>query len=143
MSTMKRITNPIDDLKVKYDPNRSHHYFIGVARYPQTAAKRAGKMFLKYGPVYFRNEDINKYRDALIRYSDQVFKQTLEEALKLEGVYELSTTLATMKLSCIANECTMHHFSSSTKFGESELASFIELCNTDEKSKKLLEEAKV
>ncbi len=129
--------------KLKSDKKLPHHYMIGVEVCPATAGKMAGKYRLKYGPVYFHHEDIQKIEDCLIRINDKMFHQTQTEALKIEGLHGIVIGISTMRLSCQANNCTMHHFSSKFILKDEHLQVVVNAANFSETSKKQLERSKV
>lgn len=131
------------DFLPKYSNDRPHHYFFGVAIYPATSGEKAGQFYLKYGPIYVNNEMIDKVCNAVIRMTDEVFKQTSYEAMKIEGCYELGITLSSMKMSCEINQCSLHHISSAEEFDDSSIEMFVELANTSKEMRKKLLESKI
>ncbi len=97
--------------ELKVDPKIPHHYIIGVAMHDMRSEK-AGKMFLKYGPVYFTHEDIKRVQDAALLSVDKVFKTTSKEASDIHDCRELVVSLSGMRMAASANQATLHHFSS-------------------------------
>jgi len=114
----------------KYSKELPHHYFFSVAIYPATSSK-AGKYYLKYGPIYISNQDIDKIISAMIRMSDEVFIQTPAEALKIEGCHELVGSMSAMRVSSNINNCTMHHISSNEEMDDDLIGYFVEASNFD------------
>ena len=126
----------------KYSKDLPHHYFFSVAMQPLTS-KDAGKMYLKYGPVYVHNDDIDKVCNAMIRMNDEVFKQSSSEAMEIEGCSQLGHTMAAMRVSTRINNCTMHHISSREKFDEETLVEFVRMANTCADLKQKLMESQI
>lgn len=132
----------MDLKKIGYDSNLPHHYILGVGLY-DLRSKDAGQIYLKYGPIYFNNKDIEKVRNIVYRISDKVFKQTESEALNIEGCQNLVCSILYMQVSCKANDCTVHHMSSSFKLKDEDIVTFINSCNYSKESKQKLMEAKI
>lgn len=127
---------------LKTDSSLPYHYLIGVAIHSMRS-KNAGKMFLKYGPIYYTNDDVKRMSNVISRCTDKVYVQTQEEAAKAENCVDLIASISAMKLSCNANDCTIHHFSSAEKLDSYSFELLVELANTDKSSKKKLERAKI
>jgi len=104
--------DPNSDLNV--DPALPHHYIIGVAMRDMKSAN-AGKIFLKYGPVYFTNADVEKVQNASLLSVDKIFKTTSKEASEAYGCSEIIMALHGLKLASQSNSATVHHFSSQFK----------------------------
>lgn len=126
--------------KVGYDSELPHHYIFGV-RVHDMKSKDAGQLYLKYGPIYFNNKDIEKVRNIVYRISDKVFEQTESEALNIEGCQDLVCSILYMQVSCRANDCTMHHVSTSFELKDEDVVTFINSCNYSKESKQKLMEA--
>ena len=129
------------NLKINTDPKLPHHYIIGVCVHPATAGKNAGKMYLKYRPIHFTNEDVEKMHHAAMLSIDKLFKTTNSEAIAAVGCEQLSNELSSMKMASAANQCTMHHFS--TEF-ETDVESFeiiVKLANTLDYYKEVLKKS--
>lgn len=126
----------------KYSKDLPHHYFFSVAMYPITS-KNAGKMYMKYGPVYVHNDDIDRVCRAMVRMNDEVFKQSPSEAMEIEECSELGHTMAAMRVSTVVNNCTMHHLSSREKLDDETLVEFVEMANTCADLKQKLMESKI
>lgn len=126
----------------KYSKDRPHHYFIGVAVKPANSSA-PGEFYLKYGPVYVDNETIDRICDSLMRMNDEVYKQTPEEAMKIEGCFDLGVELSMMKVSCEVNQCTIHHISTAEKWDDEMLVEFVKMANNSKELRKKLEESRI
>ncbi len=125
--------------ELKTDSKLPHHYIISVGMHPATAtAKEAGKLFLKYGPLYFHNSDVDKLRDAVMMSEDKVFKTTQKEALKMYNVQTIVASISAMKLAAAANQCTIHHFSSADEMRDEEFVTLVTAANTSPSTRRLL-----
>ena len=99
--------------EIKADPKLPHHYIVGVSMYDMRASpKRRGKMFLKYGPVYFHHKDIENVQDAAMMSVDKVFKTSPKEASDMFECRNLVVAINGLKLAASANNSSLHHFSS-------------------------------
>jgi len=126
------------NLKLKTEPKLFHHYFIGVGIHPMTSKKHSGEMFLKYGPLHFTNDDVESMQHAAMLSTDKLFKTTNQEAIKAVGCEQLCSSLAAMKLSAVANQCTLHHFSAEFEMSSDDFEVLIKAANISESSKELL-----
>lgn len=126
------------NIKLKTDPKLFHHYIIAVGIHPMTSKTNAGKMFLKYGPVHFTNDDVESMQHAAMLSIDKLFKTTNQEAIRSVGCEQLSSSLAAMKMSAMVNNCTLHHFSAKFKMNEEDFEMLIKAANISESSKELL-----
>ena len=74
------------DLKVV--DKRPHHYIIGV-QIRTMRSSNPGQMFLKYGPVYFTNDDVEKVSQSLTLLDDkiytEIYKMTPTQIHKVTG----------------------------------------------------------
>jgi len=127
---------------LKIDKSLPHHYLIGVAAKPMTS-KNVGEIFLKYGPLYYTNDDVKRMSNVISRCTDKVYIQSQLEAAEAENCTELIASISAMKISCNANECTMHHFSSAEKLDDEDFVLLVKLANTDKSSREKLEGAKI
>ena len=134
--------DPQELTKIGYDSKLPHHYIFGVGVHSMRSSN-SGKIYLKYGPIYFNNSDVEKVRNIVYRISDKVFKQTETEALSIEGCQDLVCSILFMQVSCNANQCTMHHISSSFELKDEDIVTFVNSCNYSKESKKQLMEAKI
>ena len=128
------------DLKV--DSKLPHHYMITVAAHPLTS-KDFGKMYLKHGPLYFTNDDMEDLRSALILSSDKLFKTSQQQALKNFNCTPLVSSIRGMNLASQANLCPMHHFSSPVELEDEWFVTLVTLANVSEHNKELLEKSRV
>ena len=115
-------------LEIKTDKNLFHHYLIGVSIHTITHPT-PGKYFLKYGPIYYTNDDVQKIANVVMRCDDKVFPQTHTEASESEGCVELLNSVECMKSSCHVNQCSIHHFSSVDKFDDDIFVGMVKLAN--------------
>jgi len=109
------------DLKI--DPKLPHHYIIGVAMHPMKSSM-PGKMFLKYGPVYFTNKDVAQVSDSLTLINDEIYTKIYNmspsEIYIMTDCSELVMSMIGLKIAAQANQATIHHFSSEWEVKESE-----------------------
>lgn len=119
-------------IEIKTDPKLFHHYIIAVGIHPATAGEQAGKMFLKYTPIYFTNDDVESMQHAYMLTKDKLFKTTNAEAVKGVGCEELSSAIAGIKMGAFANQCTLHHFSSEVELKEDDLDNIVKAANTSD-----------
>jgi len=131
----------IYDLKTKND--LPHHYIIGVIMEPMTSGKSAGQMILKYGPLYFHNDDVDRLRDALLLSQDKLFPTSTQDALSIHKVKGLVGAINGMKLACSVNLGTMHHFSSAEEMDEDIFLMIVNLANKNKEGRKLLDDSKI
>lgn len=130
--------------KLKADPKLAHHYIIGVAVHPMKASpEMRGKMFLKYGPVYFHHNDIKNLQDAALMSVDKVFKTTSKEACEMYDCRQIVVALSGLKMAAAANEATLHHFSSEFEIPEDWWEGFVKNCNRIESMRKQLDESRM
>lgn len=127
---------------LKIDKSLPHHYLIGVAAKPMTS-KNVGEIFLKYGPLYYNNNDVKRMTNVIARSTDKIYVQSQLEAAKAENCTELIYSISAMKISCQVNECTIHHFSSAEKLDDNDFVLLVKLANTDKISRKKLKEARI
>ena len=128
---------------LKINKDLPHHYFIGVVMYPITAGKQAGQLYLKYGPVYFHNDDVKRLRDALILSQDKLFPTSQNESLKIYEVKKLVDTLSAMNIACAINLGTIHHFSSASKMENDDFLNIVDLANKNKHGRKLLDDSRI
>lgn len=132
---------------LKTDPDLPYHYLIGVCMKDLTSSD-PGKLFLKYGPVYLTNKDIEEIQECLILMSDKIYtaiyKMKKTEIYNNSNCKELVSTISFMKIACQANHCTMHHFSSEVEIKNADkfFDEMVERCNYDQTEKKRLIDAK-
>lgn len=129
------------DLKI--DKKLPHHYLIAVAIYPATYKNRAGKMYLKYGPLYFSNDDVERVRSALILSNDKLFKTSQEQALKNFNCSDIVCSVHGINLARSANMCSLHHFSSSFEIEDEWFANLVDAANKSEYNKELLDKSRM
>ena len=129
-------------MQLKVDPKRPHHYVIGVA-VKSMRNNDPGKVYLKYGPVYYSNEDVAKVRDAKLLSEDRLFKTSSSDALSINECSQLVHSLTAMKHSASANDCTLHHFSSEHTLDDEVFKTLVETANFSKSSMKLLTDSRI
>ena len=129
--------------ELKFDPKLKHHYLIGVAMHGLKAGDKAGKVYLKYGPIYFTNEDIEKVLDSVIRSNDKLFNQSPKEANEIAGCSTLVANVNAMMLSSAANGCTIHHFAADFEIEDYWFETLVNVANISDHNKDLLKKARV
>jgi hypothetical protein len=129
-------------LKLKVQPELYHHYLIGVAM-KNLREKNPGQIFLKYGPIYFTNDDVKNLQNAILLSKDKLFPTSQADAVKVFDSEELLHSVAAMTLSAHANDCTIHHFSSKEKIDDEWFVTLVESANFSDYSKKLLRSSKI
>ena len=126
--------------ELKIEKNLPHHYMISVAMRTLTE-KEPGKIYLKHGPLYFSNDDVMRMQSAAMLSKDKLFKTTSKKALEIFESTELATAISGMKLAAMANNCTIHHFSSKEKISDEWFETLVDRANKSKDAKKLLEES--
>lgn len=134
------------DLKV--DPELPHHYIIGVVIKPMSS-ENAGQMYLKYGPVYFTNDDVQKVSDSLTLMDDkiytEIYKMSGSQIHQLTGCSEIIISFIALKIAAQANQATLHHFSCKEKVSDAEnfFEGYVERANKYNTERKGLKNAKI
>lgn len=131
------------NLTLKTDPKLFHHYIIGVAVHPATAGKEAGIMYLKYRPIHFTNEEVESMQHAAMLSVDKLFKTTNAEALAAGNCEKLANELSSVKMASMANQCTLHHFSSEFQMDEENFETIVNLANNLNYYKDLLKQSSI
>lgn len=130
-------------IPLKVDPKLFHHYLIGVGMHSLKSGKHAGKLFLKYGPVHFTNDDVNSVLTAVMLSNDKLFETTEKQALKIHGCTDIVATIGAMKFSISVNDSTMHHFSSEFEIDEDWFITLVNVANSSKANRELLEKSRV
>ena len=134
----------MDILNLRVDNSLPHHYLIGVAKiHPMTSGKIAGNLYLKYGPLYFHNKDIEKVQKAIILSRDKLFPTSINQETKIHKVQGLVHAISGMIISSEVNQVTIHHFSSSTKFDEKHFEILVKVANTSQREMELLNASRI
>jgi len=126
--------------ELKYLSERPYHCIISVGVYPATS-KNMGKMYLKYRPIFFTNDDIKKMQHAVMLSKDKLFKTSSAEAIDCVGCSELANSLSAVKIGAMANQCTLHHFSSKNCIDENTFDVLIKTAHTSTYTKQLLKDS--
>ena len=109
--------------ELKVDPDNPHHYIIGVA-IRDMRSKNRGQMYVKYGPLYFSNDDVQNVADALMLLDDKIYRNIYKmkpgEIYKATDCNEIIMGLIGMRLAAQSNSATLHHFSSSYELPDAE-----------------------
>lgn len=120
------------DLKV--NKKFPHHYLIGVEA-QSAKSKTPGKLYLKYGPIYFTNEDIKRVKNSIILINDKIYtdiySMSVSKIYQLNNCSELMMSLAGVKVAADINSATIHHFSVEIEIPNSEqyFTSFVDRAN--------------
>ena len=130
-------------IPLKVDPKLFHHYLIGVSMHGIRMKEKAGQMFLKYGPIYFTNDDVDKVLTAVMLSDDKLFKTTEKEALTIHGCKDLVSNIGSMRMSINVNQCTLHHFSSGVEIDDEWFVTMVRLANTSPSNKELLDKSRI
>jgi len=128
---------------IKTDKKLKHHYIFGMILNPLTDGKKAGKLSIRCGPIYFHNKDITSLRDAIILSNDKLFKTTNQEAMSIYNVKSLINNIHGMILICHTERGTLHHFSSETKIDNEFFHTLVKMANTDKVSRTLLDQSRI
>lgn len=102
-----------------------------------------GRFQLKYGPVYYTNNDIDLVAKALSLSKDKLFKTSTEEAMKVHDCEELIVTISAMLFSAKVNHASIHHFVTEEKVNEEWFESLVESANSVESSRRLLFDSRI
>ena len=130
-------------IPLKTDPKLFHHYLIGVVMHGLRAKHKAGQIFLKYGPVYFTNDDVDKVLTAVMLSDDKLFKTSEREALQIHGCKDLVSNIGAMRMSINVNEGTLHHFSSEYEIDDDWFITLVDLANRSKSNKELLDKSRI
>lgn len=134
-------------LGLKVDPKFPIHYFIGIAVNSNPSSKDRGKLFMKYNPIIFTNDDVKKIKIAKGVKKDKLIPSEGMDENPYEsfGVSGIIGTIKSFFIGCRANDCTVHHFSSSDDyiFSTDDFDSMVKAANSLESSYKKLMEARV
>jgi len=130
---------------IKTDPNRPHHYLIGVRINDSIWSDNIGKLRLSYGPIYFKNKDVEDFKSAIMLSKDKLLHTTIKDALEIHGCSILQSEINAMKLAIVVNKGSLHHFSLEEKLiDEGEwFDNFVDMANTIPRNKQQLKEAKI
>ncbi len=120
------------NFKLKTDPKLFHHYIISVGIHPMATRRDAGKMFLKYRPIHFTNDDVESMQHAYMLTKDKLFKTTGAEAIATVGCGELSSSIFAIRLASSTNQCTLHHFSSKFEMDIEDFDNIVNSANTSD-----------
>ena len=137
--------DPYEKYKLKVDEKRPYHYMIGVGVHPMSSSKR-GQVFMKYGPIFYTNEDVEKLQSTVILKNDKMYPGgiTEKEAIEISGASkELMGSIRGLLICAEVNNCTVHHFSSDCKFEEEDLEAIVNAANISSSSMDFLMEAKI
>ena len=132
-------------LQIKTDPKRPYHYIIGIRMNHNILSDDAGKMSLGYNPVFFTNEDIENYKQAIMLSQDPILITDIQEALRTFNCSHIYHILHGMKISAHANQASLHHFSMEEELLDANewFKMFIDTSNFLDSNKKILRESKI
>ena len=106
------------DLNLKTDPKLPYHYIIGVA-IENAKSKTPGKLYLKYGPLFFTNDDVKKMQLGQQLSDDHIYKKiykmTNNEIYKMTDCLTLITMFSGLFIASKINDASIHHFSCNFK----------------------------
>jgi hypothetical protein len=122
---------------IQKDLNFPHCYLVVVCM-KQIKSDNPGHRFLKYRPIYFNNDDIDKVQKAEIRRTDELFQVSFQEALKLEGIAELVNTAEAVKAATSMNMGQLYLFRMQDKLSDPE-EFFSKLVEKSNKNDEILE----
>ena len=133
-----------EEYPLKIDKKFPHHYIIGVKANDCVMSTNRGEIYLKYGPLYFTNEDVENLQKALALHKDKMLptKTPLKECLNIYNVSWL-LSLNGMQLAAKTNNCTLHHFTTEIEMDDQSFVDFVKLCNTDKYSFQMLMKARI
>jgi len=129
-------------MELKVDKRLPHHYIIGVA-IKSLRDSNPGEIYLKYGPIYFTNDDVSRVQDAKILSEDKLFKTTSKDAIDIHECGSLVHNLWSLGISANANDCTIHHFSSEFEIDDETFETLVKVSNFGKGNKELLEKSKI
>jgi hypothetical protein len=135
--------NLIETFGLNLDPNRPIHYIIGVAVHSHPRSKKRGQLYMKYGPIVFTNNEVENLKLALETHKMEIPRTPLDEALKLFDVGSLVSSMSAFMMSCRANNCTIHHFSTNESINEDYFDHMLELANKNEGMLEYLQKSEV
>jgi hypothetical protein len=125
------------------DPERPIHYIIGVAVYSHPKDEKRGQLYMKYGPIVFTNTDVENLKFALETHKMEIPKTSLDDALKTFDVFQIVGSMSAFLMSCRANNCSVHHFSSYEALDDTFFDHILELANKNDGMLKKLMDAEV
>lgn len=129
--------------EIKTDPALPHHYIIGVSVKPATSGNNAGKLYLKYGPLYFTNNDVEEVQHAVLLSNDKLFKTSHSEALAIVEKKSLVSFIWAMKVASGFNQCTLHHFSCEFETDTESFETIVKVANIDPYFRDLLKKSEI
>lgn len=135
--------NLIETFGLNLEPERPIHYIIGVAVHSHPRSEKRGQLYMKHGPIVFTNNDVENLKLALETHKMEIPQTSLDDALKTFDVQHLVLSMSAFMMSCRANNCTVHHFSSDAAFDDAYFDDFLELANTSKGVMKKLMDAEV
>ena len=129
---------------IKSNPEKPYHYIIAVAVHPATSGvELAGQMFLKYRPIHFTNDDIEKLQHAAIISKDKLFETSNSEAFAMVGMTQFAAEFSSFKMASMANLCSLHHFETDFEVDEDDFALIVDLANTSDYFKEKLKNSSI
>jgi len=131
---------------VEEDNEIIHHYLIAVA-VESAVSSNPGKMYMKYLPIHWTSEDTKKLNIAKETSECKLFPSgiTMDQALDMfaKDSRHLLSTMDGFFMSVIANQCSIHHFTSEFEIEEIWFEELANMANTIESSKELLNKSKI
>ena len=118
---------------------------FGVAVKSAKCGDNAGKFFLKYGPIYYQEKDLENTKEAKFLFEDKLLPSgiTRDQACEITGCDSLLRTFSMFVRSCDANDATMHLFKTEEKLEEDYIEMLIENANNHKSFRKILNNSKI
>ena len=131
--------------ELKYDKDLPHHYLISVCSYDTTCGNidKIGKMYLKHGPIHFTNEDIDQLRMTIQTAGDPLIKTKMKDALDMFGTRPIVQICHSMFMAAMANNASIHHFSSSFEIEDHYFETLVLAANKSEYERRKLFDARI
>ena len=119
-----------------------YHYIIGVATHPALAGEKAGKLYMKYFLSYSK-EELREFNLAKTMVENKMWPTTYTEALEGTKCNSLLGNLFALQMGVQANQATLHHFTTNLKMDDKFFESLVNLANTNENNRKLLNKSRI
>jgi hypothetical protein len=136
--------------ELKIIEERPHHYLVGVGvKTPRSSTP--GKLYLKYGPIYFHNDDVENVQFAIKLYHDKIYrgiyKVTPEQIYKISKCEYIITTIVALRIASRINDISIHHFSTEFELhddGKEYFKFMVEIANDpNSRERQLLDKARI
>lgn len=130
---------------LKADLKYPHHYIIGVSndeKHPET-------IFLKYGPIYFSNDDVEKLNDSLMLLDDKIYtdiyKMSPSDIYDMLGCSSLMMSFISFKLILQSKLAAVYYFPYAFEVSDPYefFRSYVERANENKLEKEGLKNARI